>query len=369
MSEEKKTVKGEKVEFELLCGDEGLMKEIEEKAKSGKKEDVIESLNLFEKNWNVLPNGPARDFIYSMRENENNEIKSKAEEIYSDSLKEMDDEVRKSLENITKSFSASFLPIQNQMEELSQAFDISKQMADIAKDIPSAVFDIIRLRPQLNDLMELQSVLNETVTKYVTDTQRITTPLPMLPSPILRAEYLFSKVSDSGLESKKSFSDVLERGEGEIAQGIQFISGQNKDYVFNFKAYEALYYLERHLRNLIQDRIIESKESNYKNKMPTGIIEEWKSRKEEEEKNPLIDGDYELIDYSDFTDLKRIFEKSKNHKLFEDKVNQESFKTVITKLHELDPIRKKIAHSRPLSKKEFDRLIVYTRDIINIFKD
>jgi len=372
MSEEKKTVEGERVKVELWYGDNGLMKEIEEKSKSGKKDDVIESLNLFEKNWKALPNGPARDFIYSMRENEDDEIKRIAEEIYSNSLKEMDEKARKSLESMTKSFSASFLPIHNQMKELSRAFDISKQMANIAKTIPripSVVFDAYRLQSTLKELVEFQNILSETVTKYVTDTQRITTPLPMLPSPILRAESIFSKVTDRELESKKSFSDVLERDEEEIAQGIQFISGQNKDDVFNFKAYEALYYLERHLRNLIQVKIIEPNEGNRKNKMPTGIIEEWKSRKEEEGKNPLIDGDYELIDYSDFTDLKRIFEKSKNHKLFEDKVNQESFKTVITKLHELDPIRKKIAHSRPLSKKEFDRLIVYTGDIINIFKD
>ena len=371
MSEQKKTVGSEKVEFESLYGNERLMKEIEEKVKSGKKEDVIESLILFEKNWKALPNGHARDFIYNMRESEDNEIKRMAEEIYGDSLKEMDEKVRKSIENMTKSFNASFLPIHNRMKELSRAFDISKQMVDIAKTIPripSVAFDIYRLQPKLKELAEFQNNLKETVTKYVTDTQRITTPLPMLPSPMLRAEYLFSKVSDSELESKKSFSEILEREEEEIEHEIQFISEQDKDSVFNFDAYEILYLLERYLRSLIQIKIIEPNE-NIKNKMPAGIIEEWKSRKEEEEKNPLVDGDYELIDYSDFTDLKRIFEKSKNHKLFEDKVNQESFKTVITKLHELDPIRKKIAHSRPLSIKEFDRLILYTGDIKKIFKD
>ncbi len=98
------------------------------------------------------------------------------------------------------------------------------------------------------------------------------------------------------------------------------------------------------------------------------MLKEWKSRKEEEEKNPVIDGNYELIDYSDFTDLKRIFEKGRNYKLFEDIINQEHFKVVISKLHELDPIRKKIAHSRSLSKKEMSRLVLYTEDIRNCFK-
>lgn len=370
--EEKKTAEGVKVNSNPRSGDERLMDEIEEKAKTGKKEDVIESLNLFEKKWKILPVGPARDFIYSMREYEDNEIKEKAEEVYSNSLKERDEKVRKSLENMTKSFSASFLLIQSKMKELSRAFEISKQMADIAKDIPrilSVAFEPIqRSQSKLKDLVEFQSALNEAITKHATAMQRITTPLPMLSSPILRAESLFSNVTDRELESKKSLSEVLEKDEEEIEHEIQFISEQNKDFLFNFEAYEHLYDLERYLRGLIQVRIIEPNKSNLENKIPPEMIEEWKSRKEEEEKNPLIDGNYELIDYSDFTDLKRIFEKGRNYKLFEDTINQEHFKAVISKLHELDPIRKKIAHSRPLSKKELDRLILYTEDISKIFK-
>lgn len=370
MPEEKKTVKGEKVKVESLYGNERLMKEIEEKAKTGKKEDGIESLNLFGKNWRILPNGPARDFIYSMRENEDNEIKEKAEEVYSRTLKERDEKARKSLENMTKSFSASFLPIQSQMKELFRAFEISKQMADIAKAIHVVFEPIQRLESKLKDLMEFQNILKETVSKPIIAMQRITTPSHLLlPSPISRAENLFSEVTDRELESKQSLSEVLEKDEKEIEHEIQFISEQNKDFLFNFPAYELCYGFERYLRGLIQARIIEPNKSNIGNKIPPEMIEEWKSRKEEEEKNPLVDGSYDLIDYSDFTDLKRIFDKGKNHKLFEDIINQEQFKTVISKLHELDPIRKKIAHSRPLSKKEFDRLILYTEDIRKIFKD
>jgi hypothetical protein len=370
--EEKKTAGGVKVNSNPRYGDERLMDEIEEKAKTGKKEDVIESLNLFEKKWKILPVGPARDFIYSMREYEDNEIKEKAEEVYSNSLKERDEKVRKSLENMTKSFSASFLLIQSKMKELSRAFDISKQMADNAKDIPrilSVAFEPIqRSQSKLKDLVEFQSALNEAITKHATAMQRITTPLPMLSSPILRAESLFSNLTDRELESKKSLSEVLEKDEEEIEHEIQFISEQNADSLFNFEAYEHLYDLERYLRGLIQVKIIEPNKSNLENKIPPEMIEAWKSRKEEEEKNPLIDGNYELIDYSDFTDLKHIFEKGRNYKLFEDIINQEHFKAVISKLHEMDPIRKKIAHSRPLSKKELDRLILYTEDISKIFK-
>lgn len=372
MPEEKKTAEGERVKSDPWVGDERLMDEIEEKAKTGKKEDVIESLNLFEKNWEILPVGPARDFIYSMREYEDNEIKEKAEEVYSNSLKEMDEKARKSLEKMTKSFSAAFLPIQSQMKELSRAFDISKQMADIAKAIPripSVAFEPIPgLQSKLKDLVEFQSALTETITKHATAMQRITTPLPMLSSPILRAESLFSKVIDRELESKKYFSEILEKDEEEIEHEIQFISEEDKDIVFNFEAYKYLCTLELYLRGLIKGIIIEPNKSNLKNKIPPEMIEEWELRKEEEEKNPLVDGSYELIDYSDFTDLKHIFEKGRNYKLFEDIINQEQFKTVISKLHELEPIRKKIAHYRPLSKKELDRLILYTEDIRKIFK-
>ena len=372
MSEQKKAIGSEKLEFESLYGNERLMKEIEEKVKSGKKEDVIESLILFKNNWKALPNGHARDFIHNMRENEDNEIKRMAEEIYGDSLKEMDEKVRKSIENVTKSFNASFLPIHNQMKELSRAFDISKQMVNIAKTIqriPNVASDIYRLQPILKDLAKFQNSLKETVPKYVTDMQRMPTPLPMLPSPILRAEHLFSKVSDSGLESKKSFSEILEMEEEEIEHEIQFISEQDTDPVFNFDAYRILYGLERYLRSLIQIILIEPNKNNLKNKIPPEIIADWESRKKKEEGSHVTDGNYELIDYSDFTDLKRIFEKGRNNKLFEDIINQELFKAVLTKLDELDPIRKKIAHSRPLSKKELDRLILYTEDINKIFKD
>lgn len=78
--------------------------------------------------------------------------------------------------------------------------------------------------------------------------------------------------------------------------------------------------------------------------------------------------EFNLIDYSDFTDLKKIFEKGRNKDLFKDLFNDEECKALITKLHELDSIRKKIAHFRPLTKKEFNRLVLYHDDIFTIIK-
>ncbi len=44
-------VEVEEVNLESLFGDGKIMAEIEEKAKSKKKEDILEALGLFEKNW------------------------------------------------------------------------------------------------------------------------------------------------------------------------------------------------------------------------------------------------------------------------------------------------------------------------------
>jgi len=299
MPDTKNTVKEEKEaepNNEPLPDDKSLMTEIEEKTRTGKKEDVIDSLIAFERNWRVLPEGPARDFIYRLLENDDTEIKRKAEEVYRRSLQESDEKIKRSLENLTESFNARFLAIQAQMKEVSDAFDISKEVDDIAKTItriPKVGFDLQKLQSEQE--------------------------------------------------------------------------GHEHDLVFNFKAYELLYVLERYLRALIQINIIEPNRGNLANKIRPEMIRGWQSRKKEEEKNPLIDGSYELIDYSDFTDLKQILEKGRNYTLFEDIMNQEHFKQVISKLHELDPIRKKIAHSRQLTKKEFNRLVLYTEDIQTIF--
>ena len=365
-------VEVEEVNLKSLFGDGKIMNEIEEKAKSKKKEDILEALGLFEKNWEKLPNKAARDFIYNMRENEDNGIKEKAEEVYNISFTEMDERVenvRKNLGYMTGSYRASFLPIQSQMKELSRAFGVSKQMASIAKTIPSVVFDMQKSQPFWEELRRFQNILNESVKIYspIKDIQTAYSPMHIIPSPILRAKSLFSKVTDKELESKRSFSEILEKEEKEIEEEIKFISEQNGDITFNFTAYEFLWNVEYFLRNLIQVIIIEPYKTNLKNRIPPDLIKNWESRKEEEERNPLMDGNYELIDYSDFTDLKRIFEKGRNYELFADIINQEQFKVVISKLHELDPIRKKIAHYRPLSEKEFDRLKSYTDEIIRMF--
>jgi len=81
---------------------------------------------------------------------------------------------------------------------------------------------------------------------------------------------------------------------------------------FNYIAYPLLTDLEALIRNLINERICKPYSNNIRIKIPEEIIEQWKRRKKSEEENRLIESDFSLIDYSDFTDLKKILEKGRN---------------------------------------------------------
>ena len=132
---------------------------------------------------------------------------------------------------------------------------------------------------------------------------------------------------------------------------------------FTKKAYEFLCDLEVCLRSLIHERIVIPYESNIKSKIPEEILKKWDEKKA---KDPQNCENNKLIDYSDFTDLKIILEKGRNKDLFSDLFNYEQYKALITKLHELDSIRKAIAHFRPLTKRDLTRLTLYHYDILTI---
>lgn len=359
----------EMTDSQLIIGDQKhkkLMSEIEEKANSENKEDIIESLDLFEAKWQNLPYRPALDFINRMTESEDPQIREKAENVYANYLKKHDEIVRKDLEQISERFRSIVLPIQSQMRELSQAYDVSKQMAEIAKTMQGVQYKVNSL-PKMNfnlqQLVKSRNILTD-ATRNILNTQKLVVPLLLEPSPILRAENLFSKIPDEELEQRSSFSDILEKREEEIAEEIKFISEKEYDFTFNYPAYKLLCNLEVYFRYLIQKIIIEPNNGNLENKIPVSIIDKWKQRKVAEESNPIVDSGYELIYYSDFTDIKEILQKGKNFRLFEDIFKEEQLKIITSKLHELDPIRKKIAHYRPLSRNEFERLRLYTDDIL-----
>ena len=157
-------------------------------------------------------------------------------------------------------------------------------------------------------------------------------------------------------------------GQINIEKELNEIISTNQEISFNISGYELLYTLERMMRDLIHQRIILPNMSNLQTKVPLDVLDGMNKRKVSEENNPVSEGVYELVEYCDFTDLKKILEKGRNHELFSDIFSFEEMKTVYSKLGELDPIRKKIAHSRPLTRKEFERLRLYVSDILASIK-
>lgn len=164
-------------------------------------------------------------------------------------------------------------------------------------------------------------------------------------------------------EKNQTLEEITGKSKEEIRGELGEAVESSIESEFNFLGYRFLYELENFLRDLIQERIIEPNDKNIGNYIPKKILEECVLRKNTEESNSHTHGSYRWIDYSDFNDLKTILEKGKNHRYFQDVLNEEQFKCVVSKLHELDPIRKKIAHSRSLTKEEFNRLSMYSEDI------
>lgn len=165
--------------------------------------------------------------------------------------------------------------------------------------------------------------------------------------------------------SKKGEKGKIQSERKNIETKLDEILETDLEISFNIAGYELLYTLERMMRDLIHQRIVKPNMDNLQTKIPADVLEGMKKRKEVEENNPISIGSYELIEYCDFTDLKKILEKGRNHESFSDIFSFEEIKTVYSKLGELDPIRKKIAHSRPLTRKEFERLRLYATDILD----
>jgi len=134
---------------------------------------------------------------------------------------------------------------------------------------------------------------------------------------------------------------------------------------YNIEAYKALITLERFLRDMIQEKNNFEKIDNKKIRKIWG---KCKKRMKKESKIKLCENNgYGLIEYSDFKDLRTIFEYSRD--LFQDLIQEDDSLAVITKIHELEPIRNKIAHSRLITKKELTRIKLYQEDILKLLSN
>lgn len=346
-------------EIEMLSArvDQQSMEEIERLGKSDNVEDQIKSLTIFENKYPRLPM-KSEDFIGEMIKSENEEVKQKAEEVYEKTVKVRLEKISESMKSFTEAYKNSFQNVIPRLNEISNSFLIAEEFAKQLNQ--SLEMSIKSISKSLNanyigHLTTIRTMIRERIDKPLTTMMNYNSPI--LTSISYVAPLLEQKNSEATL------GQILKRDPEDIKNDLEKVIAAKEDIIFNYVGYRFLSDLERFLRGLIQKRIIEPYSDIIENKISKSILDEWKRRKKEEENNIMVDSDYELIDYSDFTDLKQIFEKGRNLNEFSDLANGEELKGLISKLHELDPIRKKIAHSRALSKREFDKLKIYAEDI------
>lgn len=269
---------------------------------------------------------------------------------------------------------------------LSNNLDLSvgaaaQALANSFPDFTTAIGAAISETKPLPSSLEGMSALIHPITEWdgaISALAGIAAPLSALsnfptPLPTIEMASLLAPLAIERDPSEK-IGPLLEREllrpQADIKRELTAIARIDRDPSFNVIGYKFLFELEVILRDLIFDRIFRpcENEKEYANYVDADILTEWKVRKEAEEKDRLIEGEYRIIDYSDFTHLKMILERGKNVNKFRDILNQEQYKGVISRLHELDPIRKKIAHSRLLTHKEFTRLRIHSEDILTLFQ-
>jgi len=329
-----------------------LMEQIQTLIKSGSSENKHKALDLIEREDTRLSGYYATNFFGALIFDPDTTVDKRAREICD---KKIGPSASKNLEASIKLWK----PIQENLKNLplifnntSSAFEASQKAASqLVKNVNSPIRNI--------DTKKFEG--------YFNSIRKIGAHSPWVPprisvSPTFWAEYYLDPVIHQK-NADLTIAEALGKDPNRVAQDLKQISKSDKDIIFNYEAYPLIFRLERGLRVLITERICEKYKNTIAQKIPCGIIDEWKTRRQTERDNPYSEGDYDLIDYSDFNDLKMIIEKKSNKKDFSDKLNDQQLAGLISKLNELDPIRKKIAHSRPLTTKEFNRLKIYADDI------
>jgi hypothetical protein len=336
-----------------------VMDEISSMIRTGEAENRIKAVRIFRDEYNNLPSEFSTKFIKEMGEDPDPVIK----EIIS-SLKKNESHITapESISNarIVEKYTGSLETVLKRVTDIASLFDLSHVTAQALKQ--NYLKGTAGSNSESDDSLYSKFV-NERA-KVLSDTSSFP-QISLKVSPIEALSEVIRILPDRSSRSKKT---RLLSSNQNIENKLDEIILTDREIAFNIAGYELLYTLERMMRDLIHQRIIHPNENNLSVKIPTDVLEGMKKRKETEEKSPVSEGLYELIEYCDFTDLKKILEKGRNHESFSDIFSIEEMKTVYSKLGELDPIRKKIAHSRPLTRKEFERLRLYATDILDRLK-
>jgi len=134
--------------------------------------------------------------------------------------------------------------------------------------------------------------------------------------------------------------------------------------------YELLKQLELDLRKLIEEKLSKISKRWWKERIPPDIRKNAEERKKKEERLwPWIQPgrDYSLIHYINFSEYSKIITRKDNWKdVFKDIFKDE--KIIEVRLKEIDAIRNKIAHFRPLTDTERKKLKLYADEILNCIR-
>lgn len=130
------------------------------------------------------------------------------------------------------------------------------------------------------------------------------------------------------------------------------------------EAYQLLRSLENTLRELIQEKLASIDGNWWETRVPQEVRKEASRRKSTDERlYPWhVQKDLPLIYYVDFSDYAKIILLDKNwNQVFRDVFKNKLF--ILTKLRELEPIRRAIAHMRSISEKDLQKLRLYSEEI------
>jgi len=335
--------------------DPKLKQEISHLIKSGTTENKMKALEIIENRHDEISGFFLLNTLENLQNDSDEAVQVKAKNL---SKKDLGYEIKgisMAFGDLGKLYEGTFSKLATDIALTSTVFT---QMQDIAKitrnslDIPICALDL--------------GIGKDFAKLHTIDLSGLQIQFPDF-SPILTTTEIVAPIFDQN-NQQSTIPEALGKSVSEVEYELDAAIKSKTDVIFNFKGYPFLYNLERLLRDLVRERICEKYRTRITEKIPLEILDEWKKRRQTENENPFVEGDYDLIEYSDFSHLKIVIEKRNNKKDFLDIFNDQELTGIITKLNELDPIRKKIAHSRSLTENEFLRLKLYAEDIARIMQ-
>lgn len=139
-----------------------------------------------------------------------------------------------------------------------------------------------------------------------------------------------------------------------------------KDYSIGQMS-EKVRNLESNLREFILTELSKIHGVNWwKKAIPPDIRKNAEGKKEKSVLLTPKDENIPLIQFIDFSELRKILEKRDNRKVFGDILNP--IDVYLMKLKELESIRNKLHHSRELSKKDVDKVVLYYQEFVDVLK-